>query len=95
MDFRQLSHLYCNCLWTQHKNKDEEPEVIESEVNRTEAAAEEDGKDDTVKAVDSNPHSSPYTGSSVPIRSISAGKWTAGLTISAFPAAGSSVSQTW
>ena len=52
MDFRQLSHLYCNCLWTQHKNKDEEPEVIESEVNRTEAAAEEEGKDDTVRAVE-------------------------------------------
>ena len=34
------------------KNKDEEPEVIESEVNRTEDAAEEEGKDDTVMAVE-------------------------------------------
>ena len=34
------------------KNNGEEPEVIESEVNRTEAAAEEEGKDDTVKAVE-------------------------------------------
>ena len=34
------------------KNNDEEPEVIESEVNRTEDAAEEEGKDDTVMAVE-------------------------------------------
>ena len=34
------------------KNNGEEPEVIESEVNRTEDAEEEEGKDDTVMAVE-------------------------------------------